>query len=109
MIDPLFTLLGIKTTHIGGGLAGGTVSHIIVGGSWKQWTVSATAGVLGSGYLTPAAYFLVVHYVPSVADPGIEGSIGFLIGLTAMLICQGFMLSAQRWSKNPWFPKPPGV
>ena len=109
MVDPLFVFLGIKTTHIGGGLAGGTVSHIIVGGNWKQWVASVTTGVFVSGYLTPGAYFLVAHYFPSIADPGIEGSIGFLIGLTAMLICRGFITLAQRWSRNPWIPKPPGV
>ena len=104
VIDPLFAIFGIKTSHIGGGLAGGGMRFLLAGGSWRQAVVFVTAGVLASGYLTPGAYYMLTHYAPSFADPGVEGSVGFLVGLTAMLICEGFLALVKKWSEAPFIP-----
>jgi hypothetical protein len=33
-----------------------------------------------------------------------EGAIGFVVGMCAMLICEGILKLAKDWSTNPRFP-----
>ena len=87
----LETLLGIKLTHLGAGFAGGTVRYILLGGSWMQAITSVIAGSLTAGYLTTPAYFATIRYMPNLAEPSTEHAVGFVVGLTGLLICEGIM------------------
>ena len=87
----LETLLGIKITHLGAGFAGGTVRYILLGGSWLQGVTSVISGSLTAAYLTNPAYFLTIRYFPDTAEPSTEHAVGFLVGLTGLLICEGIM------------------
>lgn len=104
MADPLFVLLGLKSSHAVGGIAGGTVRHILLGGGWLKGVASVLAGLLCAVNLTPPSYFMAVYYFPQWADPSIELGICFLVGLTGLLLCDGFILLASRWSKDPKLP-----
>ena len=104
MIDPLFAFLGIKSSHAVGGVAGGTVRYLIVGGNYLAGLASATVGLITAAWLTPSFYFAFIKFYPTWNDPSMEGSIGFLLGLTGMVICEGFMKLARRWAANPSVP-----
>lgn len=98
------TIFGIKITHLVAGVAGGTVRYLLVGGGVVMAVTSVLAGSLTAGYLTTPAYFTIVKYFPGWADPSTEHAAGFLVGLTGLLICEGAMRYAKRWTDNPSFP-----
>lgn len=87
----LETIAGIKLTHIGAGLAGGSVRYILLGGTWRQAFASVFSGCLAAAYGTPFAYFALTHYMPSWKDPSTELVMGFLVGLCALILCEGVM------------------
>lgn len=106
-MDPLQHLIGIKLTHVLAGLAGGTVRALLMGGGWWAAVTSVIAGSLTSAYLTASVYSLAVAYTPIARDTSSEHAIGFLVGLTAMLLCEGAIRSARTWSRNPVLPPRP--
>lgn len=104
-MDPVQALLGIKSTHLVAGVAGGIVRSFLTGGDWMTAVGSVVVGSLTAGYLTTPVYGGVKAYFPTLAnDVSAEHAIGFLVGLTAMLICEGVLRAARGWSKNPKFP-----
>ena len=59
-----------------------------------------------AGYITTPVYAAASAYLPGIAnDVSSEHAIGFLVGLTAMLICEGFLRFARGWSRHPRFPR----
>lgn len=106
-MDPLQQLIGIKVTHVLAGLAGGTVRALLMGGGWWAATASVTVGSLTAAYLTTPVYSLSVAYTPLARDPSSEHAVGFLVGLTAMLLCEGALRAARAWSRNPVLPPRP--
>lgn len=105
-MDPVQGFLGIKMTHLIAGVAGGIVRAFLAGGDWTAAVASVVVGSLTAGYLTTPVYAGAKAYFPSLgADMSSEHAIGFLVGLTAMLICEGVLRSARLWSKKPNIPK----
>jgi len=102
-MDPLQTYLGIKAGHFIAGVAGGMVRALLAGGGWFSAFTSVLIGSLTSSYLTPTV-FSYVQMFPFRID---EHATGFLIGLTAMLLCEGVMHRARAWKKNPVLPGVP--
>lgn len=100
------TIFGIKITHLVAGVAGGTVRYLLIGGGWMMAFTSVVAGSLTAGYLTTPAYFTIIKYFPAWADPSAEHAAGFLVGLTGLLICEGAMRYAKRWTDNPTLQPP---
>lgn len=101
------TVLGIKVTHVVAGIAGGTVRALLLGGGWVAAITSVVIGSITAGYVTTPAYYLALKWFPVPAEPSTEHAIGFLVGLTAMLICEGFLKYAKGWSRNPVVPGKP--
>lgn len=104
-MDPLQSLIGIKLTHLLAGVAGGVVRAFLAGGSWVAAVSSVVVGSLTAGYLTAPVYKGAQSWFPALGnDPSSEHAIGFLVGLTAMLICEGVLRAARGWSRNPKLP-----
>jgi hypothetical protein len=62
-------------------------------------------GSLTAGYLTTPVYAAAKAWFPLLAgDASSEHAIGFLVGLTAMLICEGVTKAVRGWSNNPRLP-----
>lgn len=104
-MDPIQGFLGIKLTHLLAGVAGGTVRAFLSGEGWLAAFSSVVVGSLTAGYLTAPVYAGAQKYFSIPADPSTEHAIGFLVGLTAMLICEGVLRSARLWSRRPHVPK----
>ena len=105
-MDPLQSLIGIKLTHLLAGVAGGVVRAFLAGGSWVAAVASVVVGSLTAGYLTGPVYKAAHSWFPAMGqDTTSEHAIGFLVGLTAMLICEGVLKAARGWSKNPRLPQ----
>lgn len=68
---------------------------------------SVIVGALTAGYLTTPVYKLLTANFPASTDPSTEHAVGFLVGLTAMLICEGVLRYVRQWSKNPKMPSKP--
>lgn len=104
-MDPIQGFIGIKATHLLAGVAGGTVRAFLAGGGWIAAVSSVVIGSLTAGYLTTPIYSGVKAYFPGVhSDVSSEHAVSFLVGLTAMLICEGVLRAARGWSKNPKLP-----
>ena len=97
-MDPVQALLGIKTTHLVAGVAGGAVRALLSGGGWLAAISSVITGSLTAGYLTTPVYAAARAYFPALT--------GDIVGLTAMLICEGVLRFIRGWSRNPKLPFP---
>lgn len=104
-MDPVQGFLGIKLTHLLAGVAGGTVRAFLAGGGWLAATSSVVIGSLTAGYLTTPVYKIAQSYLPLNVETSTEHAVGFLVGLTAMLLCEGVLKAARGWSQNPTVPK----
>jgi hypothetical protein len=100
------TIIGVKLTHIVAGIAGGTVRALLMGSGWLAATTSVIIGSATAAYLTTPAYYMATRYFPVPQEPSTEHAIGFLVGLTAMLICEGCMKYVKDWSIKPSLPGP---
>ena len=88
------------------GVAGGMVRALLAGGGWLAAMSSVVVGSLTAGYLTTPVFAGAKAWFPVIAaDASSEHAIGFLVGLTAMLICEGVLRAARSWSKNPKLPQ----
>lgn len=97
-------VIGVKITHVVAGIAGGAVRAFITGGGVFPAISSVFIGCLTAAYLTGPLYRLTIHSTPLPAEQGTENAIGFLVGLSAMLICDGVLRGMRQWSKNPSIP-----
>ena len=107
-MDPVEAAVGIKLTHLLAGVAGGTVRAFLAGEGFLAAFSSVIVGSLTAGYLTGPVYAAAQNYIDLPADPSTEHAIGFLVGLTAMLICEGVLRAVHAWAKKPHFPKAKG-
>jgi hypothetical protein len=104
-MDPVQGIIGIKLTHLVAGIAGGMVRALLAGGGWLAAMTSVIVGSLTAGYLTTPVYATAKSWFPVVGhDSSSEHAISFLVGLTAMLLCEGVLRVARGWSKNPKLP-----
>ena len=90
MADPDFLVsLGLKTSDLFGGLAGGVVNAFIFQKTNPYAAASSVVvGTLTAAYLSDTA----ARYMGTVG-----GATAFLVGLGAMAICQGVVSAIQRW------------
>lgn len=90
MADPDFlTSLGIKASDLVGGLAGGIVNAFVFQKTHPFAVMgSVVVGCLTAAYLTEPAS----HYIGTTG-----GATSFLVGLTAMAICQAVVAAVQKW------------
>lgn len=78
--ETIWTLLGIKLSDLAGGTAGGTAAAIAFRRSgWASTLSSVVLGALTSAYMTP-------WFTQQLGTIG--GGASFVVGLTAMAICQ---------------------
>lgn len=103
-MDPLQAALGIKLSHLVAGIAGGIVRAFLAGSDFMTAIASVVVGSLTAGYLTTPVYKSLIVQFPATTDTSTEHAVGFLVGLTAMLICEGVLRYARTWSKNPKLP-----
>lgn len=103
-MDPLHSLLGLKLGHLLAGIAGGMVRALLMGGGWMAAFTSIVVGALTSSYLTPS----ISKYSASLWFISLdEHATGFLLGVTAMFLCEGVIIMAKNWRKNPTLPGRP--
>lgn len=103
-MDPLQSFLGIKLAHLVSGIAGGTVRALISGGDWISAVTAVITGSLTAGYLTIPIYQIGTTYLSIPQEPASEHAAGFLVGLTAMMICEGVLRFVRAWAKSPTLP-----
>lgn len=99
MIETTGTILGIKITHLVAGILGGAVRAFLIGGGWVQAFISVFVGGVTSSYFTDPLTHSAINYLMIP-----EGTVGFLVGLTSMLLCEGILKYAKGWSRNPTIP-----
>lgn len=93
------TVFGFKISALIAGLLGGFIRPIVVGGGWWAGVVSAFVGAISSAYFSPWLTFSKVNYLEIP-----EGTVGFLVGLVGMSICEGVIKLGKLWAKSPSFP-----
>lgn len=104
-MDPVEGLIGVKLTHLVAGVAGGTVRAFLSGfDDWISATAAVVVGSLTAGYLTMPVYKLTIAKLPIPPEASTEHAVGFLVGLTAMMICEGALRFMKGWSKAPKVP-----
>lgn len=107
MLQDFFNLLGLKIGHLAAGFAGGIVRAFLVGTSPAAAVASVVAGSLTAAYLTnPIAHGFFKFWGVQQDMQG-EHAVAFIVGLTAMLLCEGALRYARNWSKNPTIPGAP--
>lgn len=89
MINEELHALGITIKHLIAGFAGGVVSALLMR---NVRPFEALSSVLGG---TLAANYFTEHAVRTLGFG--EGAAGFLIGLTAMILCQKIIEAARKW------------
>lgn len=90
-----FDGLGPKLPDIVAGFAGGVVNVFVMRRiAWFEALGSVVVGTLTAAYMGP----WIARTVG--LDPGVAA---FLVGLTGMALCQGFIEVARKWRPN-WLP-----
>lgn len=105
MMDPLFSLLGIKTTHVVAAFLGGIVRVLILPYSGFLRSVAAVlAGLIIGGYGTPIALPMAARL--GWIDPSVsaEGMVGAALGMIGMSVCEGIITMGRKWRQNPTLP-----
>jgi pilus assembly protein TadC len=101
MLWDLFTLLGVKLSHLAAGVAGGVVRAFLVGSGIYAAVSSVVTGALTAAYLTVPVTNAYTKATGISADMNFEHGVAFVVGLTAMLICEGLIAKVRTWSKKP--------
>ncbi len=94
-------VLGLKLGSVMAGFLGGLVKGLIMPNvTMTQTIISCVIGGITAGYLTTP----IMYWLPWATVTGAEGAVGYAIGLTAMLICEGIIKYVSRWRDNPTIP-----
>lgn len=101
-IGAFFKSLGLNESTAAAGLLGGTVRGLIIQGGWLNGIVSAIVGAITANYMASSIALSATFNVGNWS----EGTIGFVVGMCAMLICEGILKYARDWSLNPKLPGP---
>lgn len=92
----ILTQYGLRITSLFAGFAGGLVGAWADGSSgWLTWLSYVVCGGLTANWLAEPA----THVIPWVN----EGSAGFIVGTSALIIVRTLTGLARRWN-----PQPPG-
>lgn len=92
--------LGLNESTATAGLLGGTVRGLILQGGWFNGIVSAFVGAVTANYLAPSIALSATLNVWNWS----EATIGFVVGMAGMLICEGVLKYFKDWSSNPRLP-----
>jgi uncharacterized membrane protein YeiH len=104
-MDPLQTIIGIKLTNALAGIAGGTVRALLMRGPLSHSIGAVVIGCFTSSYTGPTAYAVALKYLPIIpVEPSTEHTISFLLGVTAMFVCEAAINKVRKWSANPILP-----
>ena len=101
IFDILQALIGIKFSTLIAGLLGTITKLFLTGGNWKETFIAVFIGLVSVLYFV---HPLVVSNWNVMNIP--EGTMGYLVGMTAMSICTGIIRTAKMWSQNPSVPRP---
>lgn len=85
--------LGFKLQEMIAGFIGGAVSSVVMGktSQWYEIVGSVFVGMFSANYLGEIL----------ASKTGMNnGSAGFIVGLCALIICQGIISSAKKWSSQ---------
>lgn len=94
--------LGLNEGTATAGLLGGTVRGLIIQGGWLNGIVSALVGAITANYMAPGIALSTTFNPWNMS----EATIGFLLGMTAMLFCEGVIKKAKDWAAHPTLPGP---
>jgi hypothetical protein len=92
--------IGLNESTATAGLLGGTVRGLIIQGGWVNGIVSALVGAITANYMASGLSISTTFNPWSWS----EGTIGFIVGMTAMLLCEGILKYARDWSADPKLP-----
>lgn len=85
--------LGINESTTTAGLLGGTVRGLIIQGGWINGIISALVGAIAANYMaTPLALSASLN-----VWNWSEGTIGFVVGMGAMIGCEWFLKNLSGW------------
>lgn len=103
MNDPLFDLFGVKLGSVVAGFIGGLVRSLIMrNATVSQTIIACIVGGATAGYFTPVA----MHWLPyELTAASLEGAVGYAIGISGTVICEGVINLARRWRENPTLPQ----
>lgn len=104
MSDWFLTYLNIKLSYLLAGAAGGIVRAFLIGTSAYAAISSIIVGTLSATYLTSTASQIYGAVFRVNVEPNLQHGVAFVVGLTAMLICEGLLRMACKWAKNPVLP-----
>ena len=93
-------VIGLNEGTATAGLLGGTVRGLIIQGGWLNGVVSAFVGAVTANYLAPGISLSTTFNVWNWS----EATIGFVVGMAGMLICEGVLKWFKDWSANPKLP-----
>lgn len=104
MNDWFLTYLNIKLSYLLAGAAGGVVRAFLVGSGFYAAFTSVIAGTLTAVYMTTpiAAVYGKLFGLPM--EPNFLHGVAFVVGLTSMLMCEGFVRVARKWAKEGKLP-----
>lgn len=97
--------LNIKLSYLLAGTAGGIVRAFLIGTSFYSACASVIIGTLTANYMTSSISQFYGSLLRVTVEPNFQHGVAFVIGLTAMLICEGLLRIARKWAKNPVLPK----
>ncbi len=92
--------LGLNESTATAGLLGGTVRGMIIQGGFLNGIASAFVGAVTANYMAPSIATSPVINVWNWS----EATIGFVVGMAGMLICEGVLKYFKDWSTHPRIP-----
>lgn len=97
----LFTSAGFRVPELVAGLSGGIVRALWAKEGLGSLLTSACGGALTANFISGTFSHLISKILGEPLDPGVSG---FLVGLTAMTLCQAAIGKisdmAKRWSNG---------
>jgi hypothetical protein len=104
-MEALQLWLGVKVTHLLGGMAGGSVYAILMKGTKLESLGYVVVGMVTAAYMTVPVYAVSIKYFSFLpVDNSTENATGFLLGVTAMYVCRTAINMVRKWSRNPAIP-----
>lgn len=101
---PEVAAFGIKLAHLIAGVAGGVVRSLVTG---RYGIIEATSAVIAggliAGYGTSAATSILCKWLSGMGyhATGLEGAVGFTLGLCGMTIAEIIIDRIKKWKGLP--------
>lgn len=97
---------GIRVPDVVSGLGGGVVNALFFQRAQPMDAVaSVIGGAITANYMAGLLASGIGHIIGTEPDRGVAG---FIVGVTAMAICQGLLVSVRGWIKRFQFGKSGG-